>query len=270
MANVSEQAVWEDGITQIETQDDVVGGADGTPNIPNQELANRTQYLRKQMDADKQQLASHQKTENPHPQYLTQERGDERYQPKGEGNSGGGLNYYDLGLYSSNNILSMQPGDRAFRLIDGDAHLQELAVPVALGNDQLYKVSLTTEHEASGDNNLELKPNDQDYSGEFTTQFLGLKSGYSNEQVTHKSASNFLLQPWGSAEYMPLLFELTMATGKQGKRRKIINYQVGGKITTTTGTAVWHSIDRTWERFGTLRFPHSAAKFWHLVIERVN
>lgn len=56
MANLQESAVWEDGIYQWETEDPVVGGADGIDNVPTRQLANRTAYLKERMElkADKE------------------------------------------------------------------------------------------------------------------------------------------------------------------------------------------------------------------------
>ena len=41
-----EEAVWEEGIRQIETTDTVLGGPSGTPNIAPGQLANRTKFLK--------------------------------------------------------------------------------------------------------------------------------------------------------------------------------------------------------------------------------
>lgn len=43
--HLPEQAVWEDGIYQIEQGDKVMGGTDGISNLPAAQLANRTAYL---------------------------------------------------------------------------------------------------------------------------------------------------------------------------------------------------------------------------------
>jgi len=46
MANLPESATWEAGITQLETTDPVVGGANGKSNEPLKKLANRTVFLK--------------------------------------------------------------------------------------------------------------------------------------------------------------------------------------------------------------------------------
>lgn len=50
MALVTEQAVWVEHITQIDPNDPVQGGAGGVDNVPHEQLANRTAYLKKQFE----------------------------------------------------------------------------------------------------------------------------------------------------------------------------------------------------------------------------
>lgn len=51
MANLKENAAWESGIYQLETTDPVVGGADGISNKQAIQLANRTGYLKGEVEA---------------------------------------------------------------------------------------------------------------------------------------------------------------------------------------------------------------------------
>ena len=51
MANLRENAAWESGIYQLETTDPVVGGADGISNKQAIQLANRTGYLKGEVEA---------------------------------------------------------------------------------------------------------------------------------------------------------------------------------------------------------------------------
>lgn len=53
MANVKEDKIWEEGIYQLEVTDPVVGGIDGISNKQAKQLANRTGYLREQIENDK-------------------------------------------------------------------------------------------------------------------------------------------------------------------------------------------------------------------------
>lgn len=59
MANVKEQAKWEEGIYQYEITDPLQGGEDGLDNVQGRQLANRTLYL-------KERLETHSSAENPH------------------------------------------------------------------------------------------------------------------------------------------------------------------------------------------------------------
>ena len=51
MANLTESAVWETGVYMLEKTDPVVGGPDGIDNKPLKQLANRTLYLKGQVDS---------------------------------------------------------------------------------------------------------------------------------------------------------------------------------------------------------------------------
>lgn len=53
MANVKEDKIWEEGIYQLEVTDPVVGGIDGISNKQAKQLANRTSYLKKQVEDNK-------------------------------------------------------------------------------------------------------------------------------------------------------------------------------------------------------------------------
>ncbi|HDR1844073.1 TPA: tail fiber protein [Pasteurella multocida] len=50
MANLKEQEKWEDGVYQIEENDPVLGGENGITNKPIKQLANRTKYLKKEVE----------------------------------------------------------------------------------------------------------------------------------------------------------------------------------------------------------------------------
>lgn len=43
-------AEWEPGVYQVEQGDKIIGGVDGIHNLPIQQLANRTEYLKQQID----------------------------------------------------------------------------------------------------------------------------------------------------------------------------------------------------------------------------
>jgi hypothetical protein len=75
MANLPENPTWEAGIYQLETDDPVQGGQDGIDNLQAKQLANRTAYLKQQLEAQATQstqaLANHVSATDPHPQYTT-------------------------------------------------------------------------------------------------------------------------------------------------------------------------------------------------------
>ena len=50
MANLTESSIWEAGIYQLETTDPVKGGEDGISNLQGKQLANRTAYLKQQVE----------------------------------------------------------------------------------------------------------------------------------------------------------------------------------------------------------------------------
>lgn len=50
MAVVKESPVWVTGITQIDPNDPVQGGPGGVDNVPHEQLANRTAYLKKEVE----------------------------------------------------------------------------------------------------------------------------------------------------------------------------------------------------------------------------
>lgn len=66
MGKLTEITQWEDDIYQLETSDPVVGGPDGVSNKPQKQLANRTQWLKQQLENTSNALAEHAKSRN-HP-----------------------------------------------------------------------------------------------------------------------------------------------------------------------------------------------------------
>lgn len=54
MANLKETAFWEEGIYQFETTDPVLGGENGIDNKPTRQLANRTVWLKQELEAAQQ------------------------------------------------------------------------------------------------------------------------------------------------------------------------------------------------------------------------
>ncbi|MFE8150198.1 tail fiber protein [Brenneria goodwinii] len=69
MANLPEKQEWIDGIYQLETSDPVVGGPGGVSNKQAEQLADRTAYLKKELESTGENLQSHIKAADPHTQY---------------------------------------------------------------------------------------------------------------------------------------------------------------------------------------------------------
>ncbi|AJY18216.1 hypothetical protein L0Z13_08635 [Burkholderia multivorans] len=71
MTNLVEIERWEDGIYQLETSDRVEAGPDGIDNLQAKQLANRTRYLKKVLEAGQSDFDAHVAAADPHPQYAT-------------------------------------------------------------------------------------------------------------------------------------------------------------------------------------------------------
>nr|WP_240634970.1 phage tail protein [Brenneria salicis]NMN91604.1 hypothetical protein [Brenneria salicis ATCC 15712 = DSM 30166]RBP63078.1 hypothetical protein DES54_11393 [Brenneria salicis ATCC 15712 = DSM 30166]RLM30769.1 phage tail protein [Brenneria salicis ATCC 15712 = DSM 30166] len=69
MANLPEKQEWIDGIYQLETSDPVVGGPGGVSNRQAEQLADRTAYLKKELESTGEDLQSHIDAADPHTQY---------------------------------------------------------------------------------------------------------------------------------------------------------------------------------------------------------
>ena len=66
MAYLAESPVWEEGIHQIETNERVLGGADGVANAQAKGLAARTVYLKEKLENSEEGFAEHLGADNPH------------------------------------------------------------------------------------------------------------------------------------------------------------------------------------------------------------
>ena len=69
MSNLDDQVLWELAVDQIDTTDAVLGGPGGPANVPHQQLANRTAYLKQQVELVTGDFAAHKVDPNPHTQY---------------------------------------------------------------------------------------------------------------------------------------------------------------------------------------------------------
>ncbi|HDR9148094.1 hypothetical protein [Burkholderia vietnamiensis] len=71
MTNLVEIERWEEGVYQLETSDPVVGGPDGIDNLQAKQLANRTRFLKRAVEAGQSHFDEHVAAVDPHPQYAT-------------------------------------------------------------------------------------------------------------------------------------------------------------------------------------------------------
>lgn len=72
MANLTETTTWEPAIYQLEEEDLVQGGPDGIDNVQGKQLANRTQYLKAEIEATQGDMEAHLAATDPHTQYATE------------------------------------------------------------------------------------------------------------------------------------------------------------------------------------------------------
>lgn len=147
MGKLTETTQWEDDIYQLETSDPVLGGPDGVSNKPQKQLANRTQWLKQQLETTNSALANHAKSRN-HP--------DASLTAKGF------VQLYS-GVMSDSEILAATPKavkiamDNANARLAKDQNLSDLtSVPLArqslqLGNSATLNTGTTTGTVAAGD-----------------------------------------------------------------------------------------------------------------------
>ncbi|EMZ8852165.1 tail fiber protein [Salmonella enterica] len=147
MGKLTETTQWEDDIYQLETSDPVLGGPDGVSNKPQKQLANRTQWLKQQLETTNSALANHAKSRN-HP--------DASLTAKGF------VQLYS-GVMSDSEILAATPKavkiamDNANARLAKDRNLADLTnVPLArqslqLGNSATRNTGTTTGTVAAGD-----------------------------------------------------------------------------------------------------------------------
>ncbi|EAV0017695.1 tail fiber protein [Salmonella enterica] len=74
MGKLTELEQWDEDVYQIETSDPVLGGPEGITNKPAKQLANRTRWLKKQLEEANNALAEHEKSRN-HPDATLTARG---------------------------------------------------------------------------------------------------------------------------------------------------------------------------------------------------
>lgn len=71
MGTLTENPVWEAGVRHFEANAVLTGGPDCPDNLPLSDLANRTAWLKQQVETAQGGLARHEAAADPHPQYAT-------------------------------------------------------------------------------------------------------------------------------------------------------------------------------------------------------
>ncbi|EKK7513884.1 tail fiber protein [Salmonella enterica] len=147
MGKLTETEKWEDEVYQIETSDPVLGGPDGVSNRPQKQLANRTQWLKKQLEEANNALAGHEQSRN-HPDATLTDKGF--------------VKLYS-GVSSESEMMAATPKavkiamDNANARLAKDRNLADLTnIPLArqslqLGDSATRNVGTTTNTVAAGD-----------------------------------------------------------------------------------------------------------------------
>ncbi|EDV3150622.1 hypothetical protein Y935_003787 [Salmonella enterica subsp. enterica] len=147
MGKLTETEKWEDEVYQIETSDPVLGGPDGVSNRPQKQLANRTQWLKKQLEEANNALAGHERSRN-HPDATLTNKGF--------------VKLYS-GVSSESEMMAATPKavkiamDNANARLAKDRNLADLTnIPLArqslqLGDSATRNVGTTTNTVAAGD-----------------------------------------------------------------------------------------------------------------------
>lgn len=76
MGTLIDSPVFPAGVQHFEANAVLTGGPDCPDNLPLQDLANRTAWLKQQVESAQSGLAGHEVAADPHPQYLTTAEGD--------------------------------------------------------------------------------------------------------------------------------------------------------------------------------------------------
>lgn len=113
MANLPEQAQWEDGIYQLETSDPVLAGPDGIDNRQATQLGNRTAFLKKKVEDINEVLVQQAEEANPFDQYMLREAVAAQVGPLSWlGTATGTANALSLALPAGSKVDAYQGGQR--------------------------------------------------------------------------------------------------------------------------------------------------------------
>lgn len=137
MGKLTELKQWDEDIYQIETSDPVLGGPDGLSNRPQKQLANRTQWLKKQLEDANNALAEHEKSRN-HPDATLTDKGFVRLYS--------GVTSMDETMAATPKAVKIAMDNANERLAKARNLADLQSVPLALANLTLTSVKVAVEN----------------------------------------------------------------------------------------------------------------------------
>lgn len=137
MGKLTELEQWDEDIYQIETSDPVLGGPEGVSNRPQKQLANRTQWLKKQLEAANNALAEHEKSRN-HPDATLTAKGFVRLYS--------GVTSMDETMAATPKAVKIAMDNANERLAKARNLADLQSVPLALANLTLTSVKVAVEN----------------------------------------------------------------------------------------------------------------------------
>lgn len=154
MGKLTELEQWDEDIYQIETSDPVLGGPEGLSNRPQKQLANRTQWLKKQLEDANNALAEHEKSRN-HPDATLTDKGFVKLYS--------GVTSMDETMAATPKAVKIAMDNANARLAK-DRNLADLpSVPLALANLTLADVKKYVESTNTGVSKLpQFRPSSED------------------------------------------------------------------------------------------------------------
>ncbi|EKA7110219.1 tail fiber protein [Salmonella enterica] len=154
MGKLTELEQWEDDVYQIETSDPVLGGPDGISNRPQKQLANRTLWLKKQLECANNALAEHEKSRN-HPDATLTDKGFVRLYS--------GVTSMDETMAATPKAVKIAMDNASARLAK-ERNLADLpSIPLALANLTLADVKKYVESTNTGVSKLpQFRPSSED------------------------------------------------------------------------------------------------------------
>ncbi|EOF5623388.1 tail fiber protein [Salmonella enterica] len=137
MGKLTELEQWDEDIYQIETSDPVLGGPEGLSNRPQKQLANRTQWLKKQLEDANNALAEHEKSRN-HPDATLTDKGFVRLYS--------GVTSMDETMAATPKAVKIAMDNANERLAKARNLADLQSIPLALANLTLTSVKVAVEN----------------------------------------------------------------------------------------------------------------------------